>query len=135
MVNMVLFSPGSVSRPYTNTGFSENVNVFQVSPSFVLYLEKEDWESCQGQLLPATGHSLLAPARAPEAIPLPCHLLELVGLSALRDGHKNATVVAPGVIVGSRQCLEEKRCQGVHQSCADLREKLGWKACFVRNAA
>lgn len=48
MVNMVLFSPGSVSSPYTNTGFSEKVNVFQVSPSFVLYLEKQDWESCQG---------------------------------------------------------------------------------------
>lgn len=39
MVNIVLFSPGSVSSPYTNTGLSEKVNVFQVSPSFVLYLE------------------------------------------------------------------------------------------------
>lgn len=38
MVKMVLFSPGSVRRPYTNTGFSENVKTFQVSPSFVLYL-------------------------------------------------------------------------------------------------
>lgn len=135
MVNMVLFSPGSVSRPYTNTGFSEKVNVFHVSPSFVLYLKKKDWESCQGQVLPTAGDSLLAPAQAPEAIPLPCHLLELVGLGALRDGHKNATVVAPGVIVGSRQCLEEKRCQGVNQSHAELREKSGWKARFVRNAA
>lgn len=102
MVNMVLFSPGSVSRPYTNTGFSEKVNVFQVSPSFVLYLENEGWESCQGQVLPAAGHSVPAPARAPEAMPLPHHLLELVGLGALRDGHENATMVAPGVIVGSR---------------------------------
>lgn len=87
----------------------------------------------EGQVLPTAGHSL--PAPAPEAMSLSYHLLELVGLSALRDGHKNATVVAPGVIVGSRQCLEEKRCRGVHQSCAELREKPGWKACFVRNAA
>ena len=55
MVNMVLFSPGSVSRPYTNTGFSEKVNVFQVSPSFVLYLEKEDWESCWDGSRPPRG--------------------------------------------------------------------------------
>lgn len=39
----------------------------------------------------------------PEHHPLlPCHLLELVGLCALCNGHKNATVVTPGVIVGSR---------------------------------
>lgn len=50
------------------------------------------------------------PAAAPVVIPLPCRLLELVGLGALRDGHKNATVVPPGVIVGSRQRLEEKGC-------------------------
>lgn len=130
MVNMVLFSPGSVSRPYTNTGFSEKVNVFQVSPSFVLYLEKEDGERCQGQVLPTPGHS-----PSPGVIPLPCHSLELVGLGALRDGHENAAVVAPGVVVGSRERLEEKRCQGVHQSCAELRDELGWKGCSVRSAA
>lgn len=38
MVKTVLFSPGSVRSPYTNTGFSEKVNAFQVSPSLVLYL-------------------------------------------------------------------------------------------------
>jgi hypothetical protein len=38
MVKTVLFSPGSVRSPYTNTGFSEKTNVFQVSPSLVLYL-------------------------------------------------------------------------------------------------
>lgn len=37
-VKTVLFSPGSVSNPYTNTGCSENTDVFQVSPSLVLYL-------------------------------------------------------------------------------------------------
>lgn len=42
MVNMVLFSPGSVRRPYTNTGFSEKVKTFQVSPSFVLYLQEQE---------------------------------------------------------------------------------------------
>lgn len=60
--------------------------------------------------------------------------LELVGLGALRNGHKNATMVTPGVIVGSRQRLEEKHSQGVHQSCAELGEKLGWRACFDRSA-
>ena len=40
MVKTVLFSPGSVRSPYTNTGFSEKTNVFQVSPSLVLYLPR-----------------------------------------------------------------------------------------------
>lgn len=40
MVKTVLFSPGSVRSPYTNTGFSEKMNVFQVSPSLVLYLPR-----------------------------------------------------------------------------------------------
>lgn len=44
MVKMVLFSPGSVRSPYTNTGFSEKMNVFQVSPSLVLYLSKDEEE-------------------------------------------------------------------------------------------
>lgn len=36
-------------------------------------------------------------------------LLELVGLRALCDGHENAPVVTPGVIMGPRQRLEEKQ--------------------------
>lgn len=57
MVNMVLFSPGSVSSPYTNTGFSEKVNVFQVSPSLVLYLQKKrTGMSAVGKLCPHQGN-------------------------------------------------------------------------------
>jgi len=88
-----------------------------------------------GRVPPAAGGSLPAPARVPEAMPLPCPSLELVGLGALRDGHQNAAVVAPGVIVRSGQRLEEKRCRGVRQSRAALRQTLGGKASFVRNAA
>lgn len=47
MVKTVLFSPGSVRSPYTNTGFSEKMNVFQVSPSLVLYLPETNKRSLE----------------------------------------------------------------------------------------
>lgn len=52
MVKMVLFSPGSVSSPYTNTGFSEKVKDFHVSPSLVLYLQEKDEGGCNGETQP-----------------------------------------------------------------------------------
>lgn len=71
MVKMVLFSPGSVSSPYTNTGFSEKVNVFQVSPSLVLYLRKKRSRmSAVGKFFPAPGQPL-APARGQPPLCLP----------------------------------------------------------------
>ena len=51
MVKTVLFSPGSVRSPYTNTGFSEKTNVFQVSPSFVLYLPNVNKRSLEVTVL------------------------------------------------------------------------------------
>jgi len=99
MVKMVLFSPGSVSSPYTNTGFSEKVKDFHVSPSLVLYLQENDGDGCNGETPPGIGH--------PSSVLQP--LLELVGLCALCDGHQDAPMVTPGVVVGSRQRLEEKQ--------------------------
>lgn len=68
--------------------------------------EKKEQDVRSGQVFPCPRATSSPSPRPASTVP---PLLELVGLRALRDGHENAPVVAPGVIMGPRQCLEEKR--------------------------